>query len=159
MISKFENGSRKPTKEQVLKLSTILDINYETLMVEWLKQRILYEIGDDREFALKAMMVASGGLSGGISSSIAGGKFMDGFRQGIITAGLNHVAHLTSDSFPKNDSELNDSELLVLLDAQGGSGLGYTGMAGGNDDKGWDYVSNEGAKKWKLYNWRRFKSC
>ena len=108
---------------------------------------------------LKAMMVASGGLSGGISSSIAGGKFMDGFRQGIITAGLNHVAHLTSDSFPKNDSELNDSELLVLLDAQGGSGLGYTGMAGGNDDKGWDYVSNEGAKKWKLYNWRRFKSC
>lgn len=58
LISKFENGSRKPTKEQVLKLSTILDINYETLMVEWLKQRILYEIGDDREFALKAMMVA-----------------------------------------------------------------------------------------------------
>ena len=37
-------------------------------------------------------MLASGGLSGGLSSSIAGGKFVDGFRQGIITTGLNHLA-------------------------------------------------------------------
>ena len=35
----------------------------------------------------------TGGLSGGISSTIAGGNFWDGFRQGIITSGLNHVAH------------------------------------------------------------------
>lgn len=38
-------------------------------------------------------MIASGGLSGGISSSIAGGNFWDGARQGIITSGLNHLAH------------------------------------------------------------------
>lgn len=43
---------------------------------------------------MKAVMVATGGLSGGISSVIAGGKFVDGFKQGLITAGLNHVAHL-----------------------------------------------------------------
>lgn len=41
----------------------------------------------------KATMIAAGGLSGGISSSIAGGNFWDGARQGIITSGLNHVAH------------------------------------------------------------------
>ena len=40
-------------------------------------------------------MIASGGVSGGISSMIAGGNFMDGFRQGLITSGLNHVAHST----------------------------------------------------------------
>ena len=54
LISKFENGSRKPTKEQVAKLASLLDIDYETLMVAWLKEKILYEIGDD-DFALKAM--------------------------------------------------------------------------------------------------------
>lgn len=58
LISKFENGSRKPTKEQVSKLSKILDIDYETFMIAWLKEKILYEIGDDKELALKAMMVA-----------------------------------------------------------------------------------------------------
>lgn len=46
---------------------------------------------------MKAVMVASGGISGGISSSIAGGKFIDGFKQGLITAGLNHVTHLVAD--------------------------------------------------------------
>ncbi|HAP94963.1 MAG TPA: hypothetical protein DCP54_04280, partial [Chryseobacterium sp.] len=40
----------------------------------------------------KAIMLTSGGLTGGLSSTIAGGKFIDGFRQGLITAGLNHVA-------------------------------------------------------------------
>ncbi len=54
LISKFENGSRKPTKDQVVKLSSLLGIDFETLMVAWLKEKIIYEIGQD-EFALKAM--------------------------------------------------------------------------------------------------------
>ncbi len=54
LISKFENGTRKPTKDQVLKLASLLGIDFETLMVAWLKEKILYEIGQD-EFALKAM--------------------------------------------------------------------------------------------------------
>jgi len=57
LISKFESGSRKPTKEQVAKLAQVLDLDYETLMVAWLKERILYEIGSD-ELALKAMILA-----------------------------------------------------------------------------------------------------
>ncbi|MCI4443515.1 MAG: Fic family protein [Lentimicrobium sp.] len=54
LISKFENGSRKPTKDQVVKLASLLGIDFETLMVAWLKEKIHYEIGQD-EFALKAM--------------------------------------------------------------------------------------------------------
>src|SRR5690606_26018360 len=41
----------------------------------------------------KVTMIASGGLSGGISSSIAGGNFWKGVQQGVITSGLNHLAH------------------------------------------------------------------
>jgi Fic family protein len=57
LISKFESGLRKPTKEQVSKLSELLDIDYETLMVEWLKEKILYEI-ENEEFALQALALA-----------------------------------------------------------------------------------------------------
>ena len=46
----------------------------------------------------KALMLASGGLSGGLSSSIAGGNFFDGVRQGLITSGLNHLAHYVANS-------------------------------------------------------------
>ena len=57
LISKFESGSRKPTRDQVIKLASLLEIDLETIMVAWLKEKILYEIGQD-EFALKALLVA-----------------------------------------------------------------------------------------------------
>ena len=46
---------------------------------------------------IKAVMIASGGLCGGISSSIAGGSFWKGVREGLITSGLNPVAHMVVD--------------------------------------------------------------
>lgn len=57
LISKFESGTRKPTKDQIIKLSQLLEIDFETLMIAWLKEKILYEIGDE-EFALKALLLA-----------------------------------------------------------------------------------------------------
>ncbi|MDQ6469626.1 Fic family protein [Flavobacterium sp. LHD-80] len=57
LISKFESGTRKPTKDQISKLAQLLEIDYETLMIAWLKEKILYEIGDD-DLALKALKVA-----------------------------------------------------------------------------------------------------
>lgn len=54
LISKFETGSRKPTREQVAKLAQVLEIDYDSLMVAWLKEKILYEIGDDT-LTIKAM--------------------------------------------------------------------------------------------------------
>lgn len=57
LISKFESGARKPTKDQISKLAQLLEIDYETIMIQWLKEKILYEIGDE-EFALKALLLA-----------------------------------------------------------------------------------------------------
>ncbi|MEO8236573.1 MAG: Fic family protein [Flavobacterium sp.] len=54
LISKFESGTRKPTKEQVIKLAELLEIDYETLIIAWLKEKILNEI-EHEEFALKAL--------------------------------------------------------------------------------------------------------
>jgi Fic family protein/DNA-binding XRE family transcriptional regulator len=57
LVSKFESGSRKPTREQVVKLAAILNIHTDDLLVAWLKDKILDEIGRD-ELALKAMVAA-----------------------------------------------------------------------------------------------------
>jgi len=41
--------------------------------------------------------ITIGGVTGGIGAEIAGGKFIHGFKQGLITSGLNHVAHMGMD--------------------------------------------------------------
>lgn len=57
LVSKWESGTRKPTKEQVIKLAEVLELDLNTLLVEWMSEMILYEIGDD-DLALEALKVA-----------------------------------------------------------------------------------------------------
>jgi len=50
-------------------------------------------------------MIVVGGVSGGTGSVIGGGNFLDGFKLGLITSGLNHTAH----AFYKTLTELEYS--------------------------------------------------
>lgn len=45
LISKFESGKRLPTKKQILQLAGLLDINANELLTQWMKERIVKEIG------------------------------------------------------------------------------------------------------------------
>lgn len=56
LISKFENGSRNPTKNQINKLAEVLEIDLEMLTITWLKQKIITTIGLD-SLAVKAMKI------------------------------------------------------------------------------------------------------
>lgn len=81
---------------------------------------------------MKVITIASGGLSGGFSSAIAGGNFIDGFKQGVIVAGLNHTAHDVLDppinwfdeeedgalwDVANNDTTNNKNELTIYAHA------------------------------------------
>ncbi len=57
LVSKFESGARKPTKVQVYKIAQVLDLDADELMVAWLKEKILFEVGND-DLALRAMIAA-----------------------------------------------------------------------------------------------------
>lgn len=98
LISKFENGSRKPTKEQITKLASILDIDFETLMVIWLKERILHEIGTD-DLALKAISLAEEHIKNNV-----------GFARKSISKNLQNILNEIDslkeklDAFRKSDS-------------------------------------------------------
>jgi len=55
IISKFEKGDRKPSKEQVIKLAYFFGIDKDELITLWLSDKILYTIQGEKnaENALK----------------------------------------------------------------------------------------------------------
>ena len=61
--------------------------------------------------------IAAGGLSGGVSSSMAGGDFWDGLCNGLITAGLNHAMHLVAENTipgnPPKDAKIHTGKNLL----------------------------------------------
>lgn len=59
ILSKIERGERKLNKEVVLKLAEIYHHDPEELVIMFLSEKILYEIGDE-ELALKGLLAAEG---------------------------------------------------------------------------------------------------
>ena len=57
ILSKMERGKRKLSKEQIIKLARFYDYNEEGLLVAFLSDRIVDEIGDE-DFANEALKVA-----------------------------------------------------------------------------------------------------
>ena len=55
LISKFEKGDRKPSKEQVVKFADLFEFDKEELITVWLGDKILYTIQSEEnpEKALK----------------------------------------------------------------------------------------------------------
>jgi transcriptional regulator with XRE-family HTH domain len=57
ILSKIENGKRKSTRENVIKLARYYNVKENDLVVSWLSDKILYEVGKE-ELALEAIKVA-----------------------------------------------------------------------------------------------------
>lgn len=47
ILSKIERGERKATKEQIIKLAEILCLNKNELLIQYLSEKIAYEIADE----------------------------------------------------------------------------------------------------------------
>jgi len=50
---------------------------------------------------ISAVTLASGGISGGLTSMMTGGDFWAGAKTGLIVAGLNHTVHLIASNKPE----------------------------------------------------------
>jgi transcriptional regulator with XRE-family HTH domain len=57
ILSKVERGERKATREQILKLAGILDLNREELLIHYLSEKIAYELLDE-DVASQTLKVA-----------------------------------------------------------------------------------------------------
>ena len=47
IISKFERNERKPTKEQVLKFARFYKLDKDTLIIEWLSDKVVEHLLDE----------------------------------------------------------------------------------------------------------------
>lgn len=57
LISKFEKGYRKPSKEQVLRFADFFGLDKDELIIVWLSDKIVYAIEGEKN-AEKALKVA-----------------------------------------------------------------------------------------------------
>lgn len=57
ILSKVERGERKATREQILKLAGILDLNSQELLIHYLSEKIAYELLDE-DVASQTLKVA-----------------------------------------------------------------------------------------------------
>ena len=57
ILSKMERGERKLTKELILKLAKMYNENSEKLIIDFLSEKVLYEL-EDEDFGLEALKVA-----------------------------------------------------------------------------------------------------
>lgn len=65
ILSKIERGERKATRDQIIKLAEILEINKESLIVQYLSEKILYEIQDE-DLGIQALKVAEKTIKYGV---------------------------------------------------------------------------------------------
>jgi transcriptional regulator with XRE-family HTH domain len=68
ILSKIERGERKATKEQIIKLADILEIDKSLILTQYLSEKILYEIQNE-DFGMEALKVAEKAIKYGGTNS------------------------------------------------------------------------------------------
>lgn len=66
ILSKIERGERKATREQITKLADILEIDKEFLLIQYLSEKIIYEIQDEY-LGIQALKVAEKTIKYGVT--------------------------------------------------------------------------------------------
>lgn len=57
ILSKIERGERKATREQIVQIARIFNVDEKDLLINYLSDRLLYELKDD-DLASEALRVA-----------------------------------------------------------------------------------------------------
>lgn len=57
LVSRFETGSRMPTREQALLMAELFEVDHDDFITRWLGMKLYKELGNE-PLALKALMVA-----------------------------------------------------------------------------------------------------
>lgn len=97
LISKYENGKRLPTREQVIQLSEILQINTKTLLVLYTKELLLKYVSAD-DISLEAIHLVEQELLAYKKEQLPINKNMDKLLNKIdkIKRELDKIRHLDS---------------------------------------------------------------
>jgi transcriptional regulator with XRE-family HTH domain len=57
-LSRVENGTKRPSRDQVVQLASILNEDKDAMLIQYLGERVVYELKDEDDLAIDAIMVA-----------------------------------------------------------------------------------------------------
>ncbi len=57
-LSRVESGAKKPTREQVVELSGILEVDRDELLILYLSDKVIYELKGEGDLAMEAILAA-----------------------------------------------------------------------------------------------------
>lgn len=112
ILSKIENGKRSATRDNVIRLAKYYKVNEEELLISWLSDKLLYEVGDEK-LGLQAMKVAEEKITYRTKPSISREKIIRIIRDFLKKDGRVTKAWIFG-SFARGDSNINsDIDLMV----------------------------------------------
>lgn len=62
LLSRFESGSRRPSKEQLIQLAELYKVSPKELLLQWLSEKLYLEVKNE-EFGLEALQLAESRIS------------------------------------------------------------------------------------------------
>ena len=113
-LNKIETGTGRATRAQVLKLANFFGANKEKLLVEWLSDKLVYELGDE-DVALDALKVAEARLQYGVVAK-PGKAITIGLIQQILKQDGRVAAAWLFGSFARGDFEAkSDVDIMIEM--------------------------------------------
>ncbi|HEX8059670.1 MAG TPA: helix-turn-helix transcriptional regulator [Cyclobacteriaceae bacterium] len=58
LLSRVETGSKRPTRQPVVQLASVLQEDQDTLLIQYLSERVVYQLKDEEDLAIDAIIVA-----------------------------------------------------------------------------------------------------
>jgi len=115
ILSKIERGQRKASKELVAKLAVYFNVYKDNLMLAWLSDKIVYEVGDE-ELASEALQLAEEKLSYIAFKKIDRNKIKNLLITAISNFNSIHAAWVYGSFSRGDDGPKSDIDLAIKAD-------------------------------------------
>lgn len=115
VLSKIERGQRRASKELVAKLAAYFDVNNDELTLDWLSDKILYEVGDE-ELAPEALQLAEVKLNYIAFKKIDRNKIKNLIVSAISNFNSIHTAWVYGSFSRGDDGPKSDIDIAIKSD-------------------------------------------
>ena len=116
ILSKIERGKRKLSKEQAIKLAGFFNYNEKEMLIAFLSDKILHEIGDE-SYAKEALKVAEEKIEYLIKSKISRLEIIKRIKEYFIHEKCVSKAWLFGSFARKEDDYKSDIDVMIQVDS------------------------------------------
>lgn len=117
ILSKMERGQRKPTRKQVVQLAGYFNVTENELLVAWLSDKLLYEVGDEA-LALEALQVAEERVTYNTKSKLNKNSLINSIQSVLTNDGRVASAWLFGSYARGEEGSGSDVDIMVELNKE-----------------------------------------